>query len=140
MDVRYLIRIEINGIEIANTRAPRLLFETGLPVRAYIPKTDCRMDLWTPSTHTTGCPYKVRAYRTGLAVPPYATCVLQGIANYYNIVLSSGDTFENILWWYQNPTVECSAIQGFVAFFDERLDVFVDGEKQERPASGLYIL
>jgi uncharacterized protein (DUF427 family) len=98
------------------------------------------MDLWTPSTHTTGCPYKVRTYRTGLAVPPYATDVLQGIANYYNIVLSSGDTFENILWWYQNPTVECSAIQGFVAFFDERLDVFVDGEKQERPASGLYIL
>ena len=54
------IRIEINGIEIANTRAPRLLFETGLPARAYIPKTDCRMDLWTPSTHTSACAYKVR--------------------------------------------------------------------------------
>ncbi|KIM40709.1 hypothetical protein M413DRAFT_446106 [Hebeloma cylindrosporum] len=108
------IRIEINGTEIANTRAPRLLFETDLPVRTYIPKTDCRMDLWTPSTHTTGCPYK-------------------GVANYYNIVLSSGETFENILWWYPNTTVECSAIKGFVAFFDERLDVWIDGEKQERP-------
>lgn len=70
------IRIEINGIEIANTRAPRLLFETDLPVRAYIPKTDCRMDLWTPSTHMTACPYKVRIYRTFLAVAPNATGVL----------------------------------------------------------------
>jgi uncharacterized protein (DUF427 family) len=92
------------------------------------------MDLWTPSTHTTGCPYKVRIYRVGLAAASNATGVLlQGVASYYNIVLSSGDTFENIIWWYPNTTVECSAIKGFVAFFDERLDVWVDGEKQERP-------
>ena len=108
------------------------MFETGLPVRAYIPKTDCRMDLWTPSTHTTRCPYKVRTYLAGLAAALNATGVLQGIASYYNIVLLSGDTFENIIWWYPNTTVECSAIKGFVAFFDERLDVWVDGEKQER--------
>ncbi|KAF8972275.1 hypothetical protein BDZ97DRAFT_1783997 [Flammula alnicola] len=110
------VRIEVNGVEIANTRAPHLLFETGLPVRTYIPKTDCRMDLWVPSETTTGCPYK-------------------GMANYYSVMLSSGEVFKDIIWWYPNTTVEASAIRGLVAFFDEKVDVWVDGEKQERPAS-----
>ncbi|PPQ98157.1 hypothetical protein CVT26_003203 [Gymnopilus dilepis] len=108
------IRIEVNGIEVANTRAPRLLFETGLPVRTYIPKTDCRMDLWQPSDLTTGCPYK-------------------GNASYYNIVLSSGETFDNIVWWYPTTTLESAPIRGYVAFYDEKVDMWVDGEKQVRP-------
>lgn len=53
------VRIELNGQEIANTRKPRLLFETSLPVRTYIPMTDCRLDLLKPSELTTACPYKV---------------------------------------------------------------------------------
>ncbi|KDR68575.1 hypothetical protein GALMADRAFT_256838 [Galerina marginata CBS 339.88] len=109
------VRVEVNGVEIANTRAPRLLFETGLMVRTYIPKTDCRMDLWQPSTLTTKCPYK-------------------GTANYYSVVLSSGETFEDIVWWYPTTTHESSSILGFVVFYDEKVDVWVDGEKQERPA------
>ncbi|KJA19748.1 hypothetical protein HYPSUDRAFT_44029 [Hypholoma sublateritium FD-334 SS-4] len=108
------VRIEVNGIEIANTRAPRLLFETNLPMRIYMPKTDCRMDLWERSTTATGCPYK-------------------GVANYYNVVLSSGEIFQDVVWWYPTTTTEASAIRGFVAFFDEKVDVWVDGEKQQRP-------
>lgn len=109
------IRIEVNGLEIANTRAPHLLFETGLPVRMYIPKTDCRMDLWEPSDTTTACPYK-------------------GEAKYYDIVLSSGETVKDAIWWYPTTTLECASIRGFVAFYDEKVDVWVDGEKQERPS------
>jgi len=59
----------------------------------------------------------------------------QGQASYYHVLLSSGDRFENIVWWYPNTTVECTPIRGFVAFFDEKVDVWVDGEKQERPIS-----
>ncbi|KAF8175810.1 hypothetical protein BJ912DRAFT_1024422 [Pholiota molesta] len=110
------VRVEVNGVEIANTRAPRLVFETGLPVRTYIPKTDCRMDLWEPSTTHSGCPYK-------------------GLASYYNVVLSSGETFQDIVWWYPNTTAEATALKGFVAFFDEKVDVWVDGEKRPRPPS-----
>ncbi|KAF8150182.1 hypothetical protein B0H34DRAFT_667181 [Crassisporium funariophilum] len=110
------VRIEVDGIEIANTRAPRLLFETGLPVRTYIPKTNCRMDLWEASALKTGCPYK-------------------GEAHYYNVVLSSGKSFGDVVWWYPNTTLECAAIRGYVAFFDEKVDVWIDGEKQERPVS-----
>ena len=53
------IRVEVNGVEVANTHKPRLLYETLLPVRTYIPKTDVRIDLLEHSDLTTSCPYKV---------------------------------------------------------------------------------
>ncbi|THH06444.1 hypothetical protein EW145_g4087 [Phellinidium pouzarii] len=110
------VRIEVNGVEIANTRKPRLLFETGLPVRTYIPKTDCRMDLLEPSNLSTECPYK-------------------GVASYYSIRLpdDGNHVFENIVWWYRTPLADCIDIKGFVAFYDEKVDVWVDGDKKERP-------
>jgi uncharacterized protein (DUF427 family) len=52
------IRVEVDGVEVANTRAAKLLYETSLPVRSYIPKIDCRLDLLVPSEHKTACPYK----------------------------------------------------------------------------------
>ncbi|KAK7463467.1 hypothetical protein VKT23_006817 [Stygiomarasmius scandens] len=110
------VRVEVNGIEVANTHKPRFLYETSLPIRTYIPKTDCRLDLLVPSTLTTACPYK-------------------GTANYYNVLLSKDQKVENIVWWYRNPNLECAAINGFVAFYDEKVDVWIDGEKQERPST-----
>ena len=53
------VRVEIDGVEVANTTKPRLLFETGLPVRTYIPKADVRLEHLSHSKLTTGCPYKV---------------------------------------------------------------------------------
>ncbi len=53
------VRVEIDGVEVANTTKPRLLYETGLPVRTYIPKGDVRLELLSHSKLTTGCPYKV---------------------------------------------------------------------------------
>ncbi|CAL1716478.1 unnamed protein product [Somion occarium] len=108
------IRVELNGVEFANTRRPRLLFETGLHIRTYIPKTDCRMDLLVPSQTTTQCPYK-------------------GIANYYHVRLPDGTQTDDIVWWYRTPHLECAEIKGFVAFYDEKVDVWVDGVKQPRP-------
>jgi hypothetical protein len=53
------VRVEIDGVEVANTTHPKLLYETGLPVRTYIPHTDVRLGLLRPSDLTTSCPYKV---------------------------------------------------------------------------------
>jgi len=53
------VRVEIDGVEVANTTKPRLLFETGLPVRTYIPTADVRLEHLSHSKLTTGCPYKV---------------------------------------------------------------------------------
>ncbi|KAI3615050.1 hypothetical protein WG66_016924 [Moniliophthora roreri] len=109
------VRVEVNGVEVANTHKPRFLYETGLPVRTYIPKTDCKIGLLVPSDLTTECPYK-------------------GTANYYNILISPNESpVSNVVWWYRNPNLECAAVQGFVAFYDEKVDVWIDGEKQERP-------
>lgn len=55
------IRIEVNGVEAANTRRASFLFETGLRRRTYIPIMDVQLDLLAPSDTTTACPYKVRA-------------------------------------------------------------------------------
>ncbi|KAJ7707562.1 hypothetical protein B0H17DRAFT_1033100 [Mycena rosella] len=108
------IRVEVDGVEVANSRAPRLLYETGLPVRSYIPKTDCRLDLLVPSEHTSVCPYK-------------------GEAHYYHVQVSPEKRVDNVVWWYRNPNLECAAIDGLVAFYDEKVDVWVDGEKQGKP-------
>jgi uncharacterized protein (DUF427 family) len=54
------VRVEVKGVEVANTRMPRLLYETGLRVRTYIPKAHCRLDLLERSELTTQCPYKVQ--------------------------------------------------------------------------------
>lgn len=54
------VRIEVNGVEVANTRRAYFLFETGLRMRTYIPVMDARLDLLTPSDTVSLCPYKVR--------------------------------------------------------------------------------
>ncbi|GBE88016.1 hypothetical protein BKA93DRAFT_827453 [Sparassis latifolia] len=109
------VRVEVDGVEVANTTKPRLLFETDLLVRTYIPKTDCRADFFRPSELTTQCPYK-------------------GVANYYHIQLPSGKVHENIVWWYRAPQLECAEIKGYAAFYDEKVDVWVDGVLQQHAA------
>jgi len=108
------VRVEVNGVEVANTHRPRLLFETGLPVRTYIPQTDCKLECLVPSDHHTPCPYK-------------------GVANYYHIQTAPDQRAENVVWWYQNPNLECAGIANFLSFYDELVDLWIDGEKQIRP-------
>jgi uncharacterized protein (DUF427 family) len=108
-----LVRVEVDGVTVADSSQPRLLFETGLPTRYYLPKTDVRMDLLTPTDHTTRCPYK-------------------GTAEYYSLAIA-GSTYDNAVWWYRHPTLESVKIAGYVCFYNERVDLYVDGELQERP-------
>jgi len=110
------IRIEVDGVEVGNSTKPRFLYETGLPMRTYIPKTDARMDLFETSDLATGCPYK-------------------GVASYYNVTLPSDEKKDNIVWWYRSPNIEVAQITGFVAFYDEKVDVWIDGVKVDRPKS-----
>ncbi|KAH7913542.1 hypothetical protein BJ138DRAFT_1002117 [Hygrophoropsis aurantiaca] len=106
------VRIEVKGVEIANTKHPRLLFETNLPVRKYMPLTDVRVDFLRPSDTTSVCPYK-------------------GVANFYHVELPNGEVHKDIIWYYRTPQPECVQIMGFLAFYDEKVDVWVDGEKQK---------
>ena len=107
------VRVEINGVTVADTHKPSLLFETGLPTRYYIPLVDVRMDLLSPSDTATSCPYK-------------------GTASYYHVE-ANGETFEDYAWYYKFPVEESSRIAGLVSFYNEKVDIYVDGELAERP-------
>jgi uncharacterized protein (DUF427 family) len=106
------LRVVIDGETVAETHRPVLLFETGLPVRYYIPKVDVRMELLQPSNTHTGCPYK-------------------GEASYYSVKV--GDhVSEDIIWYYPDPHLEVSKIQNMLAFYNEKVDLYVDGKKEEK--------
>lgn len=107
------VEVKINDITVADSIRPSLLFETGLPTRYYLPLTDVRMDLLRDSETTTQCPYK-------------------GEANYYSIVVD-GELVEDIVWYYKYPVEESSRIAGLVSFYNEKVDIYVDGKKEERP-------
>ena len=67
------VRVEVDGETVADSHQPRLLFETGLPPRYYLPKTDVRMDLLTPTDSTSRCPsctYSLPPARAGIARIP----------------------------------------------------------------------
>ncbi|HEX6196672.1 MAG TPA: DUF427 domain-containing protein [Jiangellaceae bacterium] len=109
------VRIELDGVTLAESSQPRILFETGLPQRYYLPKTDARLDLLVPSDKETHCPYK-------------------GTASYYSAP-HSPQVGTDVAWWYPTPLPESQKIAGLICFYDERVDVFIDGEKQARPKS-----
>jgi uncharacterized protein (DUF427 family) len=107
------VRVEIDGETIAESTSPRLLFETGLPVRYYLPKTHVRMDLLIPTETASHCPYK-------------------GEAEWWSVRV--GDTVhDDLTWSYPTPLPESQKIAGLVAFYNEKVDIYVDGVPQERP-------
>jgi uncharacterized protein (DUF427 family) len=106
------VEVQIGGQTVADTRRPRLLFETNHPTRYYIPLLDVRMDLLTRSERRTGCAYK-------------------GYCSYF----SAGPGNEDIAWNYEFPFAECAKIATYVCFYNERVDTYVDGQLQERPQS-----
>lgn len=107
------VRVEIDGITVADSTNASFLFETGLPTRYYIPKTDVRMDLLTPTDHETMCPYK-------------------GTSRYWSVTID-GNTHDNVVWGYDSPLPESQKIMGLVAFYNERVDILVDEQLQDRP-------
>jgi uncharacterized protein (DUF427 family) len=109
------VRVELDGHLLADSRRPRLLFETGLPTRYYLPKQDVRMELLEPSPTITRCPYK-------------------GVAAYWSVKV--GETvFPDLVWSYPAPIPECAKIENLLCFFNERVDILVDGELQPRPTT-----
>ena len=107
------VRVEVNGETVAETRRPHLLFETSLPTRYYIPAEDVRMELLEPSHLHTRCPYK-------------------GTAGYWH-VNAGGQRVRNLVWSYRETIPENPRIRDLLCFFNEQVDLYVDGELQQRP-------
>jgi uncharacterized protein (DUF427 family) len=109
------VRVEVGGTTVAESASPRLLFETGLPVRYYLPKPHVRMDLLVHTDTVSHCPYK-------------------GQAEWWSVRVGDG-LHEDLAWSYPSPLAESQKIAGLVAFYDEKLDIYVDGALQERPVT-----
>jgi uncharacterized protein (DUF427 family) len=109
------VRVELDGQTVAESRRPLLLLETGLPARWYLPRADVRQHLLRPSDTVTACPYK-------------------GRATYVSV--DTGEALHtDIAWIYPAPIPECPKIEQAICFFNERVDLFVDGEHQPRPTT-----
>jgi uncharacterized protein (DUF427 family) len=105
--------VVIDGVEVADSHQPRILFETGLPPRYYVPLPDLQLGLLVPSTTESHCPYK-------------------GTAGYWHADVN-GRRYEDIVWTYRSPLPESQKIAGLAAFYNEKVDLYVDGDRQERP-------
>ena len=107
------IRVAVDGVTVGDSVRPRILFETGLPPRYYLPLSDIRAELLIPSDTQTHCPYK-------------------GTAGYWSVDTGHG-MHRDLVWIYRTPLPESQKIAGLACFYNEKVDIYLDGELQERP-------
>jgi uncharacterized protein (DUF427 family) len=109
------VRVEVDGITVADSVRPQMLFETSNPPRYYLPLTDIRMDLLRPSATHSACPYK-------------------GTADFWSVEVG-GQVHEDLVWIYRTPLPESQKIAGLGSFYNEKVDIYLDGVLQDRPAA-----
>src|SRR3954469_17462561 len=107
---RRQVRIELDGVVLAESDAPVMVFETGLPTRYYLDRADVRFKRLRPTDTVTQCPYKGRT--TG----------------YWSAVIG-GEAHDDLAWTYDFPTRELTPIAGLVAFYNEKVDITLDDER-----------
>lgn len=107
------LEVKVDDVTVAESHQPRILFETGLPPRYYLPLSDLRLELLAPSDTVSHCPYK-------------------GTANYWHLDLNSKRR-EDFVWMYRSPLPESQKVAGLAAFYNEKVDLYLEDELQERP-------
>jgi uncharacterized protein (DUF427 family) len=109
------VEVSIDGVVVASSDRPVMLLETDLPTRYYLPIEDVRLDLLVPTDNVSHCPYKgtTSGYWTWPGPPEVA----------------------NVAWSYSHPFPAVGAVAGRVAFYDEVVDVAIDGVRRPRPRS-----
>lgn len=110
------VRVELDGVVLAETSSPVMLFETSLPTRYYINRTDVRLEHLQPSDTVTSCPYK-------------------GTTSAYWSARVGEKVVKDIAWAYDFPTREVFPIAGMVAFYNEKVDIVLGGTRLERPVT-----
>ena len=102
------VTVAIDGATVAESSTPYLLFEPPLPVRYYFAPEDVTAHLQPSDTHTA--------------------CAYKGRASYFSV-----SDHDDVAWTYPEPLRDAAEITGRIAFFNERVDLVVDGERLERP-------
>ena len=107
------VEVFIDGVKVADSTNATVLLETGAPPRYYLPRSDVRFDLFEPSSTHTMCPYK-------------------GEASYFSVEVN-GNLYEDIVWTYPSPITASEEIAELVSFYNEKVDLRVDGQPQAGP-------
>jgi uncharacterized protein (DUF427 family) len=110
------VRVELDGVVLAESGSPVMVFETGLPARYYLNRTEVDFTWLRPSDTRSACPYKGRT--TG----------------YWNVEVN-GQTYADLAWSYDFPTRQLLPIAGLISFYNEKVDIFLDGQPVERPVT-----
>ena len=106
----HTIRIELDGEVVAESGHVLALEETGLPTRWYLPRADVSADVLRPSGFHSHCPFK-------------------GEASYHHVVTATGE-HQDVVWFYPEPLPAVAGIRDHLAFYNEKVAVFVDGEPE----------
>ncbi len=107
--------VHIDGVQVAGSHNPVLLFETELPTRYYLPREDVQMELLQTTETVTRCPYKGIAQTFGARV--------------------KGEFYPDYAWSYPTPIAACANIENLICFYNEVVDIHEDGELLPRPAT-----
>lgn len=110
------VRVELGGTVLAESSSPVMVFETGLPTRYYLNRTEVDFSCLVPSGTVTACPYK-------------------GTTSGYWSAVVDGAGHEDVAWAYDFPTRQLLPIAGLVAFYNEKVDTFLDGRRLDRPVT-----
>ena len=113
------VRVELDGVVLADTVSPVMVFETGLPTRYYVSRTDVCFEHLVPTDTVTACPYK-------------------GVTSGYWSVRAGATVHQDLAWAYDFPTRQLLPITGMVAFYNEKVDIFVGGQLLERPETHFF--
>jgi uncharacterized protein (DUF427 family) len=110
------VRVELEGVVLAESASPVLVFETGLPTRYYLNRTEVDFGHLVPTATVSSCPYKGTT------------------SGYWSVRV--GDTVHpDLAWAYDFPTRQLLPIAGLIAFYNEKLDLVVDGQRLDRPVT-----
>lgn len=110
------VRVELDGLVLAESASPVMVFETGLPTRYYLNRTEVDFAHLIPSDTVSACPYK-------------------GTTSGYWSVRAGGSVHADLAWTYDFPTRQLLPITGLIAFYNEKVDTFLDGRLLDRPVT-----
>lgn len=113
------VRVEVDGVCLAESSSPVLVFETGLPTRYYLNRTEVDFAHLVPSETVTECPYK-------------------GTTSAYWSIVIGDQVHRDLVWSYDFPTRQLLPVTGMVCFYNEKVDLFVDGRHLDRPRTHFF--
>ena len=113
------VRVELEGVVLADSPSPVMVFETGLPTRYYLSRTDVDFGHLIPTDTVTACPYK-------------------GVTSGYWSIRAGDTVHRDLAWAYDFPTRQLLPIAGMVAFYNEKVDIFLGDRQLEQPQTHFF--